>query len=987
MSQPLDREEALFADALALPDARRREFLVRACAGDQSMLARIEALLRAHEEAANWLDAPPESLELVKAAQSVRDELLAVEGLGTVIGRYTLVEKLGEGGCGVVYLAEQAEPVRRRVALKIIKLGMDTREVIARFEAERQALALMDHPNIARVFDAGATAAGRPFFVMELVDGQPITKYCDGHQLTPEARLELLITVCQAVQHAHQKGVIHRDLKPSNILVAAHDGAAVPKVIDFGIAKATEGRLTNQTFFTAFEHFIGTPAYMSPEQAGLGRLDIDTRSDIYSLGVLLYELLTGRTPFDAKALQGESVDEIRRRIREVEPPRPSALLVALDRDALASAARSRRLDPAHLAKLLRGDLDWIVMRCLEKDRTRRYETANGLAMDLQRHLGHEPVVARPPNQLYLLRKFVRRHSFGFGAAAAVALVLVLGLIASTWEAVRATRAETLAADRLHSESSARAAAERERGHALAAEKNAQTEASTERAISEFLENDLLAQASPDNQPDRDLKLRTVLDAAAKRIDGRFPQQPLVEAEIRSTLGDTYLALGESGEARRHLERAREIRLQQLGADDPETLRAAALLVELQRRAGQFKEAEALNQDTLDRRVKALGREHPDTLASMQMAATLAREQGRLAAAMEIQTPVLALRQRVLGASHPDTLCSVEEMAALLDGLGKREDGLALHTQVWEARKQVLGPDHPATIVALQSLANATGALGHYTDSYILFGQIVDLRRRILGPEHPDTLSALNDLGQNSAFLGKFDEAAKLLNQVLETRRRVLGPEHPDTLRTASGLANVYSAQHNLSDAAKLMREVLLVRQRVMGNQHPDTLRTMSGLAVTLAALGELAESAALTSTILEARRQVLGPLHPDTLLTADQLGDLYLQLREFGSAEKILHESLVTRRKTSPDEWRTYCTSNLLGGAVAGQQRFEEAEPLLVGGLKGMLEREKQIPRSALRWLREARERVIHFYIERGQPEKAVEWKPKPDPPAASTKP
>jgi serine/threonine protein kinase/WD40 repeat protein len=361
---------------------------------------------------------------------------------GNWIGHYKLLQQIGEGGSGVVYVAEQDEPVRRRVALKVIKLGMDTKEVIARFEAEQQALALMDHPNIAKVLDAGATNSGRPFFVMELVRGVPITGYCDVNNLDTRQRLDLFIQVCHAIQHAHQKGIIHRDIKPSNILVADYDGVPVPKVIDFGIAKATAGQtLTDKTVFTAFEQFIGTPAYMSPEQAKLSGLDVDTRTDIYSLGVLLYEVLTSKTPFDAKELLQAGLDEMRRTIREKEPVRPSTRLSVMLQDELTTTAKRRRIESLKLIQLLRGDLDWIVMKCLEKDRNRRYETANGLALDVKRHLDHQPVFARPPTAGYRFRKLVRRNKLAFAAAAVVLAVLVLGIVVSTWQAVRATRAE------------------------------------------------------------------------------------------------------------------------------------------------------------------------------------------------------------------------------------------------------------------------------------------------------------------------------------------------------------------------------------------------------------------------------------------------------------------------------------------------------------------------------------------------------------------
>jgi eukaryotic-like serine/threonine-protein kinase len=391
----------------------------------------------------------------------------ATEQPGDVIGRYKLIEKIGEGGCGVVYLAEQSEPVRRKVALKVIKLGMDTKAVMARFDAERQVLAMMDHPNIAQVFDAGATATGRPYFVMELVQGTRITNYCDGHRLDTAARLDLFTTVCAAIQHAHQKGIIHRDIKPSNILVAVHEGVPVPKVIDFGIAKATEAQLNEQTLLTEYGDLVGTPAYMSPEQAEMSGTDMDTRADIYSLGVLLYELLSGRLPFDPETLMESGLMAMRRTICEVEPPRPSMRLTRLKRNDLLAIAQQRNAEVAELSTQLRGDLDWIVMKALEKDRTRRYESASAFAEDIKRHRQHEPVLACPPDTLYLLQKFVRRHRIGFAAGTAVAASLVIGLGVSLWMFFKEQDARERAVTAEQAESKLRKVADTQRDKAVA----------------------------------------------------------------------------------------------------------------------------------------------------------------------------------------------------------------------------------------------------------------------------------------------------------------------------------------------------------------------------------------------------------------------------------------------------------------------------------------------------------------------------------------
>ncbi|HEX4147739.1 MAG TPA: serine/threonine-protein kinase, partial [Pirellulales bacterium] len=683
MTQTSNRTESIFAAAAALAGAAERaSYLDQACAGDAALRGHVEALLRAHERAGHLLDrnvpgGPERTIANIPDVQP-----------GTIIARrYKLLEAIGQGGMGTVWVAEQTQPVRRKVALKLIKAGLDSKTVLARFEAERQALAVMDHPNIAKVLDGGLTETGRPFFVMEYVKGVPITEYCDATRLSVPERLNLFVQVCQAIQHAHQKGIIHRDLKPSNILVAPYDDRPVPKVIDFGLAKAMHQSLTERTLHTAHETVLGTPLYMSPEQAQLNNLDVDTRSDIYSLGVLLYELLTGTTPLENERFKQAAWDEVRRIIREEEAPRPSMRLSSSN--TLASLAAGRQTEPARLTKLVRGELDWIVMRSLEKDRTRRYETANGFALDIQRYLAGEPVLAAPPSARYRLGKFARKHRTALTTAAGIALLLVAGVAVSAWQAVRATHAEVAARVAERDAKAQKANADQ----AAAMEKAANARAQKRlRQIEKA--NDILGSIFEDLDPkeiargERPLQAILVekLDKAVDQLEGESIGDPLVVAAMQQKLSASLLGLGEAGKAIVLLEKARATREAKLGHEHLLTLQAMNNLAQAYQAAGKLDLALPLFEETLKLRKATLGREHPDTLASMNNLATAYQDAGKPDLAMPLFEQALKLMKASLGPEHPDTLQTMNNLAQAYQDAGKRDLALPFFEETLKLRK-------------------------------------------------------------------------------------------------------------------------------------------------------------------------------------------------------------------------------------------------------------------------------------------------------------
>ena len=642
-----------------------------------------------------------------------------------MIGPYRLLQRVGEGGMGEVWLAEQTHPVRRRVALKIIKAGMDTTQVVARFEAERQALAVMDHPAIARVFDAGATSEGRPYFVMEYVRGEGIASYCNKHKLSIPSRIDLFLQVCDGVQHAHQKGIIHRDLKPSNILVTVQDDRPVPKIIDFGVAKAITQHLTDRTLYTEQGVLIGTPEYMSPEQAEMTELDIDTRTDVYALGVVFYELLTGALPFDGKALREKGVEEIRRTIREVDPPRPSTRVTTL-----AASSETNERTTRELARDLRGDLDWITMCALEKDRTRRYGSVSDLAADLRRHVEHLPVLASPPSTVYRVRKFARRHRAGVLVAATLASLLVAFAVTMTVQARRITR-------------------EWER---------ANREAQAAKEITEFLVG-LFSVSDPSQAKGNTVTAREILDQGAQRI-GALSSQPPLQARLQRTLGGVYTSLGLYALADPLLERALETERRVLGLDSRETMDTLFAVGELRYYEQRFREAEAAYREAAQRRRAVLGADARDTLEADMAVASACMQQNRFDEAERLFRPALERQQRVLGDDDSLTLNTLNEMSVLYFRQGRYAEGMPFIERAWRLHLKLFGENAPRTLISQGNLADTLGKLKRYDEAEQLFRTAITGQERVLGRQHPTTRRTVAKLVAMYEAWGKSEKAAE-----------------------------------------------------------------------------------------------------------------------------------------------------------------------------------------------------------------------------------
>jgi non-specific serine/threonine protein kinase/serine/threonine-protein kinase len=762
---------------------------------------------------------------------------------------------------GEVYEVEQQEPIRRKVALKVVKHGMDTKAVVARFESERQALAMMNHATIAKVYEAGVTANGRPYFAMEFVKGIPITDHCDRARLNTRGRLELFMQVCEGVQHAHQKAIIHRDLKPSNVLVAIQNGKAVPKIIDFGVAKATAHPLTEKTMFTALGQLIGTPEFMSPEQAEMTGQNIDTRTDVYALGAVLYVLLVGALPFDSETLRQGGFDELRRRIREVDPPRPSTRFGTLA-DAAATSAEQRGTDPSSLTRQLKGDLDWIVMKALEKDRTRRYGSPSEMAADIDRHLRHVPVQARPPSTSDRVVKFVRRHKVAVAAAGALLSLLVVFAAMMTFQAAR-----------------------------IAQQRNrANQEAAAATQLAEVL-NDLFDLSDPGEALGRSITVRELLDVGLDKVRRSLADQPRELTRFLGVIGSYYRELGQYDKAEPLLKEAVERRRELLGQSDPDTLTSMSALASLYKDQGRYEDAEPLFLETLDARRRVLGEQDETTLTSMNDLAGLYWKQGRYDEAEALYVDTLAAQRRLLGEGHPNTLASMNDLAGLYWNQGRFDEAETLYVDTLEARRRLLGEDHKDTAETMNDLAVLYSDGGRHREAEPLYLQALEIRRHVLSDVHPVTLQVMNNLALLYDKQGRYDEAEPLYLELLTVQRRVLGPGHPETLIAMNNLAGLYSTQARYDESEPLYVEVLRSLRGLLGEDHPHTLGTMGNLGDLYTKQGRPAEAEPLLAAAVEGARRALPQGHVITGVNIRKYGSCLLALKRYDEAEQALLEA------------------------------------------------------------------------------------------------
>ena len=810
------RIKEIVGAALELEPNQREAYLDEACSQDRELRTEVESLLVAYDEADNF-SLHPLAVETQPAPSQF-----------TTIGPYRLIRELGVGGMGQVWLADQTEPVRRRVALKLIKAGMYDAAVGQRFQAERQSLAIMDHPAIAKVFDAGATPAGQPYFVMEYVDGHPITGYCDQKKLGIRDRLKLFLQVCEGVQHAHQKAVIHRDLKPSNILVVEVGGKPMPRIIDFGLAKAIAAGVPGETLFTQVGAFLGTPGYMSPEQADPDMHEIDTRTDVYSLGVVLYELLTGYLPFDTAKWKKQRLDEVLRQLRETDPQRPSTR-VSTNRDTSTSSAELRGTQPAQLVSSLRGDLDWITLKALEKDRERRYGTPSELAADIECYLENRPVVARPASRAYRLRKYIRRNRVAVAVAMGAFTILVAFAVTQAIQLRRITR-ERDRADR----------------------------------ITDFMTS-MFKVSDPSQARGNSITAREILDKSSKEIDTGLPKDPELKAQMLDVMGKVYQGLGLYSPAEQLLKQAVEIRRSVLGPEHPDTLASIGRLARIIQSGGRYAEAEKIERELVAVEPRVFGPDHRTTLAEESSLAWILEDEGHPAEAEKLCRSTAERQQRVFGADDPDTMESMRRLAWILGTEAHYAEAEKIGRETLDRRTRILGPEDLHTLLSTSELGVIFAEEGRNDQAEPLLRKTLEAQRRILGADHQSTLATADALSVTLEHEHRYADAEQLCRESLASLTRTLGQDHPGTLMTMANLATLIESEGNYSEAEKLDREVLTRRRRTLGPDHPDVAISLYNVADVLHHEHRYPEAATFFREAVDIQRRVLGNHHPDTL--------------------------------------------------------------------------------------------------------------------------